>query len=447
MGSSSVKSGTARWEWLRRPFSPGGALSAITLVGFCVLSAIATGMGFIDLRAAGTQSGTLSPPDIAVSIALTVFVVCAMVVALHHVVAPRSTWWSAIWVRAVALVFYLLFATWSVGFGFGFFWKELAGREFTRIQFSAVADDVSQSMGLASGALGAAETAVLEASALARERAAIEAAEGRTCANRPVSTPGDGPLTRGRFAFADRAQSVAQDVRRTWIAPVSIERERMTRRVEALNGRPLAAGVEVGVEEAFFLERLRSAESLSIPDRREVFGRMHRDAVAFADEANGLRALHSETYAGRLMGLSREVGADPNRPGSPDPARADDAGYCWDVVLSARLEEAAQRLRSIEDVRPPDFQFLEGAHATRAAFFALIGQIQKALGLGEPENDAGWIPFGQKALLALFASLVVDLGIFFLTVLRAVKDTRTEEKGSPGGGDPEPPDLGWVAGS
>ena len=220
----------------------------------------------------------------------------------------------------------------------------------------------------------------------------------------------------------------------------------MTRRVEALNGRPLAPGVEVGVDEAFFLERLRNAEALSIADRRQVFGRMHQDAVVFADEANRLRALHSETYAGRLMGLSREVGADPARPGSPDPARADDPGYCWDVVLSAKLDEAAQRLRSIEDVATPGFQFLEGAHATRAAFYALIGEVRRVLGFGRSDNSEGWIPFGEKALLALFASLVVDLGIFFLTVLRAVKDTPTTPRGrvSRGEGDPKPPDLGWI---
>lgn len=447
MGAARKKSWSAHVEALTKPFSPKGPLSAITLTAFCLLSALATAIGFIDLRAAGTQAAQLNTFDTATSIALSVFVVCAMVVALYHVVAPREHWWTGVWVRLVAFVFYLLFAVWSVGFGFGFFWKELAGREFTRVQFTAVAEDVSQSMGLASGALAAAETAVLDGADLARQRAAIEAEEGRTCANRPNSTPGDGPLTRSRFAFADRAQSVAADVRRTWIAPVSIERERMTRRVEALNARPLAPGVELGVEEAFFLERLRSAESLSIADRREVFGRMHRDAVKFADDANGLRALHSESYAGRLSALSREVGADPTRPGSPDPARATDEGYCWDVVLSAKLDEAAQRLRSIADVSPPNFQFLEGPHATRAAFFALIGQVQKFVGLGEPPNEAGWIPFGQKALLALFASLIVDLGIFFLTVLRAVRVAPgggAKPRLVPGEGDPKPPDLAWI---
>ncbi len=446
MGSRRTKSWTAHWESLTRPFSPKGPLSAITLTAFCILSAIATAIGFIDLRAAGTEAGRLGAFDMSTSIALSVFVICAMVVALHHVVAPRSNWWSGIWVRAVALVFYLLFAVWSVGFGFGFFWKELAGREFTRTQFTAVSGDISRSMAMASSALGAAETAVLEAATLARERAAIEAREGRTCANRPNSTPGDGPLTRSRFQFAERAESVATDVRRTWIAPVSVERERMTRRVDALSGQVLMQGGEIGVDEAFMLERLRTAETLSVADRRDVFGRMHRDAVAFAGEANGLRALHAETYAGRLAALSREVGPDPARPGSPDPARADDAGYCWDVVLSAKLDEAAQRLRSIETVSPPDFQFLEGPHATRAAFFALIGQIQSALGLGEPEGGEGAIPFGQKALLALFASLMVDLGIFFLTILRAVKDTPVRERGAPGRGEPRPPDLEWVAG-
>lgn len=40
-----------------------------------------------------------------------------MVVALHNMVEPGCAWWT----RIVALVFYLISAIWSVGFGYGFF--------------------------------------------------------------------------------------------------------------------------------------------------------------------------------------------------------------------------------------------------------------------------------------------------------------------------------------
>lgn len=39
-----------------------------------------------------------------------------MMVALHQLVAGQ-TWW----LRLVSFVFYLLFAIWTVGFGYGFF--------------------------------------------------------------------------------------------------------------------------------------------------------------------------------------------------------------------------------------------------------------------------------------------------------------------------------------
>ena len=40
-----------------------------------------------------------------------------MVVALHNMVEPGRAWWT----RIVAFVFYLIFAIWSAGFGYGFF--------------------------------------------------------------------------------------------------------------------------------------------------------------------------------------------------------------------------------------------------------------------------------------------------------------------------------------
>lgn len=137
-----------------------------------------------------------------------------MVVALHHLVAG-DRWW----LKLISFAFYLLFAIWTVGFGYGFFWKELAGQEFTERQFEAIITNLSASIARTSADLETSEHATADVAALASTRAQTEAAEGRTCANHPTSTRGEGPLMRSRFAFADRANNLGAEVRTVWIAP------------------------------------------------------------------------------------------------------------------------------------------------------------------------------------------------------------------------------------
>ena len=161
--------GGGAWRWLTAPFSLRG-LSGFALWGFFLLSVLATGLGFADLRAAGTDHGDLSAIELAVTIATTLFVVSAMVVALHHLIEPGGHWWT----RIVAFVFYLVFAIWTVGFGYGFFWKELAGQEFTRKQFVAVTGEMASAIERASAAVTAAETATREAADTARARRRAE---------------------------------------------------------------------------------------------------------------------------------------------------------------------------------------------------------------------------------------------------------------------------------
>lgn len=428
--------GRSRWRWLTAPFSPRG-LSGFALLGFFLLSVIATGLGFADLRAANTDAGTLGAAELAITAATTLFVVSAMIVALHQVVAGQGQWW----VRGLSFVFYLLFAVWSVGFGYGFFWKELAGQEFTERQFERVIGDLSGSIARTSAALETSERATAEAAQLAADRARIESAEGRTCANKPASVPGDGPLMRSRFAFADRARNLGEEVRVGWIAPVAGQRARLERQVEALVKRAPPAASDPA--ERALLEKLATASRLPSAERRALFTGVHEDARAFAAAANGLRALHAAPFADRLSQLASEVGPDPQRPGAPDPARSADPGYCWDVVLNEKLLAASAQLRSVEDVVTPEFEFLEGPKATRAAFFGLIGWLADAVGV-DVRGDEGFV-FDDKAFLALFASLAVDLGIVFLTVVRdAPARRRRPERAAAGQGQPTPPKLSTI---
>lgn len=426
-----------RWRWLTAPFSPRG-LAGFALLGFFLLSLAATGLGFADLRAANTDAGELGEFELALTIATTLFVVSAMVVALHHVVL----WKNPVWLRLLSFVFYLFFAVWTVGFGYGFFWKELAGQEFTERQFESAINGVAQSMSRASSALATAEQATTEAATLASARARTEAGEGRTCANHPSSIPGEGPLMRSRFAFADRAGNLGNEVRQRWIAPVADQRTRLALRVETLTKRVLPAGASVDAGERAILEKLAKASSLPAAERRALFVGVHEEAKAFAEASNSLRALNATPFAGRLDQLASEVGADPARPGSPDPARAGDPGYCWDVVLDEKLRTAAGQLRAIEDVATPEFEFLEGPKATRAAFFGLIGWLAKTVGV-EAGPDSDFV-FDDKAFLALFASIAVDLGIVFLTIVGAPR--RPEKPGKPaaGQGQPTPPRLSSI---
>jgi hypothetical protein len=325
--------GGGRWRWLTAPFTPHG-LAGFALLGFFLLSIAATGLGFADLRAANTDAGRLRPAELALTTATTLFVVSAMVVALHNVVSDANQGW----VRLVSFVFYLFFATWTVGFGYGFFWKELAGQEFTERQFAHAIADIAGSISRTSAALATAEQATTDAAKLAAGRAETEAREGRTCANHPASTPGEGPLMRSRFAFADRARNLGQEVETDWIAPIAGQRARLQLRVDALVKRQLPpSSVAMAPDERATLEKLARAARLAPAERRALFVGIHEDARAFADAANTLRGLHASAYADRLMQLAAEVGADPARPGSADPARAADPGYCWDVVLNERL--------------------------------------------------------------------------------------------------------------
>lgn len=433
------RTGRGRWRWLTAPFSLD-SLSGFALWGFFLLSVLATGLGFADLRAAGTETGELSAIELAITVATTLFVVCAMIVALHNLLEPGRAWW----VRIAAFVFYLLFAVWTVGFGYGFFWKELAGQEFTRKQFVAVTSEMAGAVERVAGAVSAAETATREAADAASVRAEQEAREGRTCANRPVSTPGEGPLMRSRFAFADRARGLGSDLQHSWIDPIAGPGATLRLQADALaRGVVPAAAAQQTAGGRDLLAKLARASTLPSAERRALFTGVHEDARAFAAKANDLRALHAEAFAVRLTQLAAEVGPDPARPGSPDPARASDPGYCWDVVLSEKLLAAAQKARAVQDVAVPPFEFLEGAKATRAAFFGLIGWIAGAAGI-DVHGDEQFV-FDDKAFLALFASLAVDLGIVFLTLMRIAGQNGGARKRSAGSLEqPKPPRLSGI---
>ena len=112
-------------------------------------------------------------------------------------------------------------------------------------------------------------------------------------------------------------------------------------------------------------------------------------------------------------------------------------------MLSEKLLSAAAKVGAVEEVAVPPFEFLEGAKATRAAFFGLIGWIAGAAGV-DIKGDETFV-FDDKAFLALFASLAVDLGIVFLTLMRvAGQGGGGGHRAAKGLGTPTPPRLSGI---
>ncbi len=446
MTNSAASKISRFWSYLT-----GSGASLVALSGFIVVSVIATAMGFTDLRMANAGKTSLSLAEAAPIWGITVFVVLTMVAGLNAALGvgmkpvvekPNATGipeiddanakkkhqggkfiWSRFIVRLLACFFYLFFAFWSVGFGYGFFWKELAGEEFTRNQFSAAIENVSRSVDAANEALSTVETSVIGASTTARERADEEARQGGTCSNRPDSISGDGPLTRARFAFADRAQALRDDVSDNWIGRLTSDRAVLQKRITALSSSITPTGVS-DAEEAALLDKLATASRLSSKDRERVFTQVFDDARSFTAKANALRASNAELFANRLENLAANVGPDPANPNRPDPSRTDDVSYCWDTVLTEKLNASAQSLRAIGDMAAPEFEFTEGPKATRAAFFNLAKAPANLLKTDTSEK----VPFGEKEFIALFASIAVDLGILFLTLVRAMMENRTKKR-------------------
>ena len=400
----------------------GRGASVIALAGFMGVSIFATAMGFQDLRLANLDQSTLSWQDSLPVWALTVFVILAMVAALNAALGVGFTTsadgkkQNRYALRSIAAFFYLFFAFWSVGFGYGFFWKELAGQEYTQGQFRAAIEEVSRSESGAADALNTVESAVRSASETARDRADEEANNGGTCANYPNSQPGDGPLTRARFAFADRAEALREDVNLSWTSKLEEQRSILQRRITTLSkGVAPLPDEELQDNERQLLDSLAAPGNLTPEAREEVFAIVFEDARDFTARANNLRATYAETFAGRLDELRRVVGPDPNNSSQANPARAEDRTYCWDIVLTEKLSAASQSLRNLSDMPSPEFEFTEGPKATRAAFFNL------ARATTSPITGNG-APFGEKEFIALFASIAVDAGILFLTLVRAAME-------------------------
>lgn len=249
---------------------------------------------------------------------------------------------------------------------------------------------------------------------------------------------------RSRFAFADRASNLGNEARNSWFTPIGDQRDRLQRQVDALVKRVSPpASANVADAERAVLDKLAMASRLPAGERRALFTGLHEDARVFVATANDLRALHAAAFASRMDQLAAEVGPDPARPGSPDPARAANPGYCWDVVLNEKITAAAQ-LRAVEDVATPEFEFLEGPKATRAAFFGLIGWLAGAAGI-EIAGDEAFV-FDDKAFLALFASIAVDLGIVFLTLIGVARRSEAKKIAAlaEGVGQPTPPRLSGI---
>ncbi len=337
--------------------------------------------------------------------------VIAVVVALTFLMwlALRETFRTRqpLLTRAITLPLYLFLALWSVGFGYGFWWSLIAGEQATTTSMANLNEDARVAATSIADRLSAVQSqldAVVEAS---DGKMRLEARSGGSC-DGTTSRPGRGELYKARESVRDRVAALRQRIDTTWLVPVDRELARL---------RTLTATVAGDTVEA----RERSF------DRQA--RRVRETAEGLASRSNALGVSNAAQM--RLL-------AD-----SLDPTSKGPKGACLDSELAALLRRAADQAEVPVRLELREASFTEGpagvANAVKslwsnlgAYFGAVLGYILS--GGGDPNTQtAGGQPITGRALIALLATLGIDLGLFVLTALNPplVPASRTDGLSAP----------------
>lgn len=367
----------------------------LALAAFLFLTMLATALGLLDLVAA-SEAGEVSLIEVVVVAALAGTAVITMWLALEF--AIDATNWRR---RLLAIFIYLLLVLWSVGFGFGFYWRHLASVGVAQDQTHAMMERVNGALSASSSALAAIGGQMSSLSRAAVERASLENDRGGACDN--IGTrPGPGDYWSVRRQISGDVALVV-DTLGTWV-----------------RGRAAAdgGGRDLPAEIAFVREQAAAAENDLSRGTREpdaMRSRLVRIGNSAKDVIRRTNAIirGRAPYLGRLNGLAGQLetgyGSGPVR--------------CVDRSLARNLRLAAEQLQSLRPVpeEAADLTPQLGARATQFAFQRLWKNAFAFLPGEQVEPGEG---LQNRDLQALVAAIVVDIGILFLALFGRARDAR-----------------------
>jgi hypothetical protein len=368
------------------------ALIGVATLMLLAISCYATWSGLHDfIIGVSSTQGRPMPGGFAISSGA--FVV-GIVVALTFLMwlALRETFGAQrrISERLITFPLYLFLALWSIGFGYGFWWSLIAGNEATRTSLSRLQEDARDAASAIAARLQAVQAQLDNVVTWSDSQMAREENSGGSCG--VPSNAGRGPLYNARHGVRDSVASLRDGITRSWLGPVQADLDQLSKSAEQPEGGTF------GEREARF-----DAKAAEIRGR----------ARSIAARSNELGA----STAADMRALAAAVSIEPNQAGFS----------CYDPTLAQRLRQAAdQAAQPAEPVLHPA-AFSEGpagvanavkklwtnvgAYATSLTHFVASGGKEN---FHRTENGE---PITGRDVIALLATIGVDLGIFAMALL------------------------------
>lgn len=333
--------------------------------------------------------GGLSVSNSMLVIAIVVALTFLMWLSLRETFGARRS----IRERAITFPLYLFLALWSVGFGYGFWWSLIAGEEATRTSLSGLQEDARDASSTVAARLDAVRAQLDNVVTWSDSQMAREDASGGSCG--VASGAGRGPLYQARASVRDSVATLRESINKSWIGPVQADIADLQKSVASLEGGTV-------------LERQQDFEAKAA----EVRGKARRIAA----RSNEFGA----STAAEMRALATTVSIKPGKPGFS----------CYDPTLGQRLTQAANQAAQPAVLNLREAAFNEGPAGVANAVKNLWANIGATL-----TDIPSW--FGSKSditladeskpitgrdLIALLATLGIDLGLFVLTALNPPRE-------------------------
>ena len=369
-----------------------------TLIGIAslmllVISGYATWSGMHDFIVGVATSPANQGRELPGGLSVTNdMLVIAIVVALTFLMwlALRETFGAgrSIRDRALTLPLYLFLALWSIGFGYGFWWSLIAGEEATRTSLSGLQQDARDAGNAVAARLDAVRAQLDNVVTWSESQMAREESSGGSCG--VPSGAGRGPLYNARASVRDSVASLRDSIKTAWIGPVQADLKALQESVAGLSGGTVAERQENFEQKA---STVRS-KALAIAARSNEFG---------------------QSTASEMHALAVTVSIKPGKPGFS----------CYDPTLAQRLRQAATQAGQAVSLKLREASFNEGPAGVANAVKNLWANIGSTISSipsyfssdsRSPESVKG-TPISGRDMIALLATIGVDLGLFVLTAL------------------------------
>ncbi len=292
--------------------------------------------------------------------------------------------------RMITLPLYLFLAVWSIGFGYGFWWSLIAGEEATRTSMSNLQEDARDAATKIAARLDAVQVQLDSVVTWSESQMSREETSGGSCGT--SSGAGRGPLYNARRSVRDSVASLRDSIKNAWVAPVQADVNDLQASAAGMTGGTVA-------------QRQQQFDAMAISIRGK--------AVSIAARSNEL----GKSTAAEMRALAKSISIPPGQPGFS----------CYDPTLAQRLNQAADQADQPVVLNLRKATFNEGpagvANAIKrlwsnigsylSSLFAYIASGGKDTGSPTSEGD----PISGRDLIALLATIGIDLGLLALTAL------------------------------